>query len=340
MDDSITGDIKQQSLRRSYGFYSTSAIVYWIGFLTIAIAIALGMAYLEAEKLSPSFAQDKLFSQHLISFANLLLIGSTFLYISHLWITAKIVGPLASGMATLGAMGVMVALLVSWFETSHIHRIRPAPFSSLNDVIALFSAVTVGIYLMLERVYHTRAAGAFIMPIVAGAMLFESVLLSVDHGGTGHLASVLKNYWIHAHVLSNFFGYGAFAVAALLGTMYLFKERAEQRCMTQGFAIRSLPDLQGIDRLMFEAIALGFSTFTLGTLLGMAWSYQESGKFFSWSQQEVGALAVWLIYLGYFYGHHKHRWRGSWMAWLAISGFGVSVLCFAGMNLFLTGRHI
>lgn len=337
MDEANTGNMKQETLGRSYGFYSTSTILYWIGFL--AIAMVVGMACLETEKLSSSFAPDPLLSQHLISYANLLLIGSTFLYISHPWVTTKAVGQLASGMATLGAMGVTVALLIRWFETSYMHRIGHAPFSSLYDVTALFSAVTVVIYLAMEKVYHTRAAGAFVMPIVVGAVLFESLLLSGDQAGPGHLALSLKSYWMHAHILSSSIGHGAFAIAALLGTLYLIRERAEQRGMTQGFAMRSLPDLQGIDRLMFEAIALGFSTYTLGTILGMAWSYEQSGKFLSWPQREVGALAVWSIYLVYFYGRHRHQWRGSQMAWLAIGGFGVSVFCFAGMNLFLTGRH-
>src|SRR5665647_661329 len=159
MDEAKTGNMKQEALGRSYVFYSTSTILYWIGFL--AIAMVVGMACLETEKLSSSFAPDPLLSQHLISYANLLLIGSTFLYISHPWVTTKAVGQLASGMATLGAMGVTVALLIRWFETSYMHRIGHAPFSSLYDVTALFSAVTVVIYLAMEKVYHTRAAGAF-----------------------------------------------------------------------------------------------------------------------------------------------------------------------------------
>jgi cytochrome c-type biogenesis protein CcsB len=337
MDEANSGKMKQETLGRSHGFSSTFTILYWIGFLTMAMVA--GMVCLETGKSSSGLAPDPLLSQHLISYANLLLIASTFLYLCHPWVTAKAVGQLASGMASLGAMGVTVALLIRWFEISYLHRMGHAPFSSLYDVTALFSALTVVIYLTMEKVYHSRAAGAFVMPIVVGAVLFESMLLSGDQAGPGHMALSLKSYWMHAHILSSSVGHGAFAVAALLGSLYLLRERAEQRGMTQGFAMRSLPDLQGIDRLIFEAISLGFATYTLGAILGMAWSYQESGKFLSWPQQEVGALAVGSIYLVYFYGRHRHQWRGSRMAWLALCGFAVSAFCFAGMNLFLTGRH-
>jgi len=49
-------------------------------------------------------------AHELIGYSNLLLIGSTILYVGHLWFDAKIVGRSASGMATLGTVGCLVAL--------------------------------------------------------------------------------------------------------------------------------------------------------------------------------------------------------------------------------------
>jgi len=334
-----TGHMRQKTPRPSKGFYSTSTILYWIGFLAIAITIAAGMAYLEVEKLSSGIVQGQSLSQYLISYANLLLLGSAILYVGHLWVTAKSVGQLASGMATLGAMGATVALLVRWLETSHMHQSGHDAFSSLYDATALVSTVAVVIYLAMERMYRTRAAGAFVMPIVVSAALFESLQLFGAQGAPSHFAPALKSYWMHAQILSDFVGYGAFAIAAALGIMYLLREHAEKSDKTEGFVMRSLPDLRRIDRLMFEAIVLGFSTYTLGTILGLARSYAESGEFWSWPRKEVGTLIVWSIYLAYFYGRYMHQWRGSRMAWLAIIGFAVSVFCFAGMNLVLTGRY-
>ena len=313
--------------------------MYGIGFLSIAIAIAVAMRFLEAGTLSSSFAPSQLFSQHLISFANLLLIGSTLLYACHLWITAKPVGQLASALSTMGAMGVTVALLIRWLGSNYAHQAGHAPFSMLYDITALFSAATVVIYLAMERVYHTRAAGAFVMPIVVAAILLESMLISGDQAEPGRLAPVLKSYWIHAHILSNIIGYGAFAVAASMGIMYLFREATERYFATQGFATRSLPDLKRIDHVMFEAIALGFLTYSVGTLLGVAWSYESSGVIWSWTRTEVSALAVWSVYLIYFFGRFRYQWGGRWTAWLAVIGFGVSLFCFAGMSLFLNGQH-
>lgn len=331
--------MKQKSPGRSDGFYSMPAMLYGIGFLAIAIVIVVAMRMLEEEKLSMGFASSQFFSEHLISFANLLLIGSTFLYGCHLWITAKVVGRLASGMATLGAMGVTVSLLVRWLGTNYASQVGQAPFSNLYDITALFSAVTVVIYLAMERVYHTRAAGAFVMPIVVAAILLESLLISDHQPGSGRLAPALKSYWVHAHILSNIIGYGAFAVAAALGIMYLAREWTSRLFWTNGFATRAFPNLQRIDLLMFEAIILGFLAFTLGTALGVSWSFKMSGTFWSWSWTEFSALAVWSVYLAYFYGRYRYRLGGRWTACMAIIGFTVAIICFAGMDLFSNGQH-
>ena len=331
--------MKQKTLGRSDGFYSISAVLYGTGFLTIAIAIAIAMKFLETEELTRGFAQSEMLSQHLISFANLLLIGSPVLYLSHLWVTSHLGGAFATGMATIGAMGVTVSLLIRWLGSTYAHQAGNAPFTSLHDVTALFSAVTVVIYLAMERVYRTRSAGAFVMPIVVAAIILESILISSDRAVPGHLTPALKSYWIHAHILSNIIGYGAFAVSASLGMMYLIREWSDRRFSATAFVMRSFPDLQRIDHLMVEAIVLGFSTYTLGTILGIAWSYDRYGQLWAWSRTEVSALAVWSVYLLYFYGRYRHQWDGRWTAWMAIIGFGVSLFCFAGMKLFLNGQH-
>jgi ABC-type transport system involved in cytochrome c biogenesis permease subunit len=310
--------------------YNTSAFLYGFGFLMIATVIALCVVYFKIESVGDGLLHSETFSQHLISYANLLLLGSTVLYVGHLWASARMVGQLASIMATLGAMGITVALLSSWLDSVCLHRTAYTLFSGLYDVTALFSAITVVVYLAMEKVYGTRSAGAFVMPIVAGVVLFESFLLTGEQAVPGHLAPALKTYWMHAHILAVSIGFGAFAVAASLGCMYLVKARSLGRA-----AAPILPSLEHIDRLMLESVVLGFSTFTLGTILGISWSVEESGKLLIGMRKEAGSLIIWLAYLAYFYAHRGPQWHGKHMAWLAIIGFCFSVLCLAALNVYL-----
>ncbi|MBI5752282.1 MAG: c-type cytochrome biogenesis protein CcsB [Hydrogenophilales bacterium] len=317
----------------------SSPLLYWISLLFITLGIAGMAVFFEADKLTQGIPFEQLLSHKLISYANLLLIGSGLLYPAHLRFTAEAVGKWATGLATAGAIGVSAALMTRWFETYHVLQEGHAPISNLYEVTALFSAITVAIYLAMESVYRTRSAGAFIMPIVVSAVLFDIWLAANGQANPSNLMPALKSYWMHAHVLANFIGYGAFAVAAGAGAMYLQRARAEKRGRPDAFALRALPGLRQIDDLIFKAIAAGFPVFTLATILGAAWAYDAWGGYWSWDPKETWSLIVWLTYATYFHLRYVKGWERTRMAWWAILGFGVTLFCFLGVNLFLSGLH-
>ena len=316
-----------------------SPLQYWFSLLFVTLCIAGMAVFLEGGELTHGMPFEQLLSHKLISYANLLLVGSGVLYLAHLWFTANAVGKWATGLAAAGAIGVSAALLVRWFETYHVLLEGHVPISNLYEVTALFSAITVVIYLAMESVYRTRSAGAFVMPIVLGAVLFEIWLAANGQADPSNLIPALKSYWMHAIVLANFIGYGAFAVAAGAGIMYLLRARAERRGHPDAFALRVLPGLQQIDDLIFKSIAVGFPVFTLATILGAAWAYNAWGGYWSWDPKETWSLIVWLTYATYFHLRYVKGWEEARMAWWAILGFGVTLFCFLGVNLFLSGLH-
>lgn len=282
---------------------------------------------------------EMLLSFKLISYANLLLLGATVLYVAHLWFTDHAVGLWATGLSTLGALGLVAGLVARGTETYLIHGTGYLPLTSLYEVMCLFSAITVLIYLAMERAYRTRSTGAFVMPIVAAAVLFEAWLVSNDQVAFAGHVPILRSYWVQAHVLANFVGYGAFAVAAASGVMYLLRHDAESRPLAQGFALRALPGLPKIDRLMHQAIFLGFPLFSLATLLGITSANEAWGRYWAWDPKETSALIVWLTYASYFILYHAKNWRGVRMAWWTIFGFCLTTFGFLGVNVFFPVLH-
>lgn len=317
------------------------AALCWVALLIVGLGLGLigFMEYMETKNLTVDMPLEQLFSYKFISYANLLLIGSAILYVAHLWITARAVGLWATSLSIIGALGLMAGLVARGAESYFMHRTGGIPLTSLYGVMSLFSAITVLIYLVMERAYRTRSAGAFVMPIVAAAVLFEEWQVSNEQVTAGDHFSLLHSYWIHAHVLANFIGYGAFAVAAAMGVMYLLRHNAENHCLAQGFAMHVLPDLPSIDRLMHQAISLGFPMFTFATILGITSANEARGRYWAWDPKETWALIVWVTYASYFYLHYARKWRGVRIAWWTIIGFGLTVFCFVGVNLFFSVLH-
>ncbi|MCW8918112.1 MAG: c-type cytochrome biogenesis protein CcsB [Gammaproteobacteria bacterium] len=312
---------------------------YWLGLLILTLGLAGLAITAEADRLIPGMPFDQLLSYKLTGYANVLLAAATLVYLAHLWFTAPAVGKWASGLATAGGVGLLVALLTLWFETHQVLEEGHVPISNLYEVTIFFTALTTLIYLILESYSRNRHAGAFVMPIVVAGIGFELWLVSQGSAGPQNLVPALKSYWMHAHVLANFIGYGAFAVACGGGVMYLVRHRAEAQGRTAGVAIRVLPGLDETDTLMYRAIAIGFVTFTIATILGAAWAYDAWGGYWSWDPKETWSLIVWITYAIYLHLRFVKGWAGTRMAWWAILGFAVTLFCFLGVNMFLSGLH-
>lgn len=283
-------------------------------------------------------ALGQLAPARLKDYANLLLLGSTLLYLAHLVWSDAAVGRWASRLGLLGALGLLGGLLLQAAQFCLLQRGADVPLYRLDEVMALFSACTVLIYLVMERAYRTRIAGAFVMPIVAAAVLFQSWLASnVAQGAAGPLP-ILRSYLVQVHVLSNFLGYGGFAVAAALALMVLLRARAE-RSSAGGPALRGLPPMAQCGCWMHRAAGFGLALFTLGALLGTRAAHAAWGRYWSWDPKECLTLIVWSAYAGYFVLHYGRRWRAPAMAWWVLAAFGLAAFGFLGAHWYAGSWH-
>jgi cytochrome c-type biogenesis protein CcsB len=333
------GVMDQHTSERAIRPRRWSNTVLWGGWLLLVTVAVVASEYLESVRSFAGFqfAERFLFDQ--ISYSNLLLIASTVLYVLHLWFTSEAVGRWASGLATTGALMALLALGADWVETYYLHRAGHVPLNSLYEMTALFSALTVAIYLVMERIYRTRAAGAFVMLIVFASVLFQSWLAANGEAFPERRIPALTTYWMHAHVLGTFIGYGAFAVAAAMGLAWLVRQRAEGNSRLFGLPMKSLPELHRIDGLMHRAILLGFPVFTVSAILGIFGAREAWGRYWDWDPKETWTLVVWLTYASYFLFRYVGHWRGRRMACWMIIGFGITVFCFLGVGALWPGLH-
>ncbi len=279
-------------------------------------------------------------SQSAIMWMSALYVMATIAYFGWLFSQIEFVGRVASSMTWGATMMGFVGLMVRWYESYLIGAdVGHIPVSNLYEVFILFSIITALIYLHYEKRYETRSLGGFVLLIISAAVGFI-LWYAFDRNADGiqPLVPALQSYWMKIHVPANFVGYGAFALAAMVGVVYLIKNRVVAR-NPGGLMAKQLPELNMLDDVMYKSIALGFAFFTLATILGALWAAEAWGGYWSWDPKETWALIVWLNYAAWLHMRLTKGWRGAPMAWWSVIGLFVTLFAFLGVNMFLSGLH-
>ena len=269
-----------------------------------------------------------------------LFVMATVAYFIELFTANAFTGKVATAMTwSATAMG-FIGLLVRWRETYlHGADIGHIPVSNLYEVFILFAIITALIYLYYELRYETRALGGFVLLVITASVVFLLWYhFEKDASEIKPLVPALQSYWMKIHVPANFVGYGAFALAAMIGVAYLIKDAAVKR-NPQGLVATRLPSLDMMDDVMHKSIALGFAFFTIATVLGAMWAAEAWGGYWSWDPKETWALIVWLNYAAWLHMRLMKGLRGTPLAWWAIIGLFVTLFAFVGVNMFLSGLH-
>jgi len=319
----------------------------WKPMRPLSLAVAgLSLAAIGLYGASLSTAESNFFLKYLISsqsaimWMSALYVLATATYFFALATRSEFTGKVAAAMTWSATTMGLVGLMVRWRESYLISPdVGHIPVSNLYEVFILFSIITALLYLYYEGRYRTRALGGFVLLVISAAVGFL-LWYTFDRGAheIQPLVPALKSYWMKIHVPANFVGYGAFALAAMVGVAYLIRHRQDQRSGSQVIESR-LPALDILDDVMYKSIALGFAFFTVATILGALWAAEAWGGYWSWDPKETWALIVWLNYAAWLHMRLTKGWRGTPMAWWAIVGLFVTLFAFLGVNMFLSGLH-
>jgi len=315
-------------------------VLPWLDVGVVMIALTFLWAQFEPAPSQINYEdQSNLVSGRVIMAMNVVFIFSAASYIAYLFAPESFIGRIATWSAWAGIYAGGSSLLLRWHESYLISpEIGHAPVSNLYEVFILLFCITSLVYLALEKRYQAKAMGAFVMLLVSAGVFFGIWLSSVGQADIKPLVPALQSYWMKIHVPMNFVGYGSFAVACGAGMAYLFRHRLEAKG-SDSKLLNVFPSLDQLDQLAYKAVAIGFPAFTLATILGAAWAAEAWGGYWSWDPKETWALIVWLVYGAYLHARVSHGWHGKALAWWAVAGFLVTVFCFLGVNMYLSGLH-
>ena len=272
-------------------------------------------------------------SQTAIMWMSALVFMATGAYLLGLALRSNFADKTGSALTWAAAAMGTTGLFVRWYESYLIGPdIGHIPISNLYEVFVLFSLLTALLYLYYELRYGTRRLGAFVLTVISAAVGF---LLWYTFSREAHqiqpLIPALQSYWMKVHVPTNFIGYGAFALSAMVGSAYLLVER--------GILANRLPSPRVLEDVMYKSIAIGFAFFTVATILGALWAAEAWGTYWQWDPKETWALIVWLNYAAWLHMRLTRGLRGSMLAWWAVIGLAVVTFAFLGVNMFLSGLH-
>jgi cytochrome c-type biogenesis protein CcsB len=258
---------------------------------------------------------------------------ASMLYLVSLYARSERTAVYGTWTCLLAAASSTAALGVRWYE-SYQMGIGRIPVTNLYESLVFFAWSVNLLYLLVERKYGSRTFGAFVMPIAFFTMLF-----AVTNDSTIQpLVPALQSYWLHAHVITCFVGYAAFAISAGVAVMYLLKARQEEAKVSSG-VVGLLPAGKTLDDLVYRAIIWGFPFLTAGIITGAAWANYAWGTYWSWDPKETWSLIVWIVYAIYLHARITRGWHGKRTAILSIVGFAATLFCYLGVNLVLSGLH-
>lgn len=250
----------------------------------------------------------------------------TVLFLLYLVSKKERLSKISLGVTGFGFVFHSSAIIVRTLEVGHI------PLTNLQESMSFFSWALILAFLLVDFRYRIHVLGSFVLPLafvsVTSAAFFPHEARSLD--------PIFESPWFKIHTTLALLGTVSFAIAFLVGIMYLIQEKL-LKSKRFNLVYYKLPSLDILDDLNQKAIFFGFPLLTLGILSGGLWANFAYGTYWSWDPKQIFALLTWLFYLAVLHGRLTVGWRAKKAAYLAIIGFVGVVFTYFGVNLFLKG---
>lgn len=209
------------------------------------------------------------------------------------------------------------------------------PVLTMKLSLSFFAWCLIAIYLLFQIKFGLMILGSFVAPLAAVLMIISSAI----PGTAAVVYPLLKSLWLPIHVLSMFFGDGAFAITFIVSIMYLIQER-QIKNKTRGTFFKRLPSLETLDSINHYSLMYGFPLLTIGIITGAIYAQFALGSYWRWDPKEVWSLITWLAYAALLHERLTVGWRGHKAAYMSIICFIILIFTFLGSSLWVHSYHI
>jgi ABC-type uncharacterized transport system permease subunit len=195
------------------------------------------------------------------------------------------------------------------------------PLGDYGEILAFLAWSLVLFYLLIGPTYRLSLLGMFTAPVVA---TFQLIALIPGMMAADPVRKEVVNAWGEAHSAFSVLAYGAFALAAVAGLMFLVLNRQLKDQHLNTGLFRNLPPVRTLSISVVRLTMLGVVILTVGMVSGFLMEREAGGD-----AHLVAAVMIWCGYVGllvfYFWRGVTPRRLSHWV----IALFVLSLVVFA-----------
>ena len=227
-------------------------------------------------------------------------------------------------MWMVAALGCQIAFLSIRGQLRGI-----CPLADFGEILVFLSWSLTLFYLLVGPVYRISLLGVFTAPVVVVFQLI-ALLPGVLQFNPQHIDG--GNAWHEMHSATAVLAYGAFALAAVAGVMFLVLDRQLKERHLQSGLFRNLPPVRELLVSLERLLWLGCGLLTVGVVAGFLMPHgNDVGGYarLSGHLHLLTALIVWAGYAGLLAVKVVRGLTGRRLSLLVVGMFFFSLVVFA-----------
>jgi ABC-type uncharacterized transport system permease subunit len=163
------------------------------------------------------------------------------------------------------------------------------PLRSIAEISVFLAWSLTLFYLLVGPVYRISLLGVFTAPVV---VIFQGFALLPGRLVTNPEKVLNTSFWGETHSAMSVLAYGALALAAVAGVMFLVLDRQLKEHHLKGGLFRNLPPVPELLVSLERLLWLGMVLLTVGVVAGVLMPLGEDAM-----AHLIAAMGVWLGYV-------------------------------------------
>lgn len=162
------------------------------------------------------------------------------------------------------------------------------PLADLGEILAFLSWSLTLFYLLVGPAYRISLLGVFTAPVV---VLFQALALIPGVMETNPAKVIGGNAWHETHSATSVLAYGALALAAVAGVMFLVLDRQLKEHHLKSGLFRNLPPVRELLVSLERLLWMGGALLTIGIVAGFIMPHSPNAL-----GHLIAAVSVWVAY--------------------------------------------